>query len=108
MFARQTIVRNARLFSTQVRLQKSATETVKDAAAAVNRTVSDTVVKGIEKGGTYSIRLSYFLQIRPGATFAPQLPHPHHLLISRTHILIFTLSRTSCRNHQEQHQRQLR
>lgn len=50
---RQTIIRNARLFSTQARLQKSATETVKDAAKAVDRTVSDTVVKGIEKGGTF-------------------------------------------------------
>lgn len=49
---RSTIIRNARLFSTNARLQKTATETVKDAAKAVDRTIADAAVKGIEKGGT--------------------------------------------------------
>ena len=49
---RSTIIRNARLFSTNARLQKSATETIKDAAKTIDRTVSDAAVKGIEKGGT--------------------------------------------------------
>jgi len=39
-----------RLFSTAVVYQKSATETVKDGLKAVDRTVSDTVVAGIDKG----------------------------------------------------------
>merc|ERR1712227_702002 len=47
---RSTIIRNARLFSTNARFQKSAAETVKDAAQAVDRTISDAAVKGIEKG----------------------------------------------------------
>ena len=51
---RQTIIRNARLFSTNARLQKSATETVKDTLKAVDRTVSDAAVKGISKGGMLS------------------------------------------------------
>lgn len=48
---RSTIIRNARLFSTNARLQKSATETIKETAQAVDRTISDAAVKGIEKGG---------------------------------------------------------
>lgn len=54
----QPIIRQAaiarpspRLFSTAVVYQKSATETVKDGLKAVDRTVSDTVVAGIDKGG---------------------------------------------------------
>ncbi|KAK7540573.1 uncharacterized protein J3D65DRAFT_615732 [Phyllosticta citribraziliensis] len=47
---RATLTRNARLFSTSVRSQKSVTETVKDAAAKANRVVSDAALKGIEKG----------------------------------------------------------
>lgn len=49
---RTSFIRSARLFSTNARLQKSATETVKDAAKAVDRSVSNAAVKGIEKGGT--------------------------------------------------------
>jgi hypothetical protein len=48
---RSTIIRNARLFSTNARFQKSATETIKETAQAVDRTISDAAVKGIEKGG---------------------------------------------------------
>jgi hypothetical protein len=40
-----------RLFSTAVVYQKSATETVKDGLKAVDRTVSDAAVKGIDAGG---------------------------------------------------------
>lgn len=48
---RQTLVRNARLFSTSVRVgNKGPIEGAKDAAKTVDRTVSDQIVKGIEKG----------------------------------------------------------
>ncbi|CAD0090311.1 unnamed protein product [Aureobasidium vineae] len=57
---RSTIIRNARLFSTNARLQKSATETIKEAAQAVDRTISDAAVKGIETGGMSSIPLPIF------------------------------------------------
>jgi hypothetical protein len=49
---RTQIARQARLFSTSPIARKSPVETVKDAAKAVDRTVSDNLVKGIEKGGT--------------------------------------------------------
>lgn len=42
-----------RLFSTAVIYQKSATETVKDGLKAVDRTVSDAAVAGIDKGGEH-------------------------------------------------------
>ncbi|KAK5006751.1 hypothetical protein LTR28_006123 [Elasticomyces elasticus] len=48
---RTVVARNARLFSTSVRSQKSVTDSVKDAAKAVDRTIADAAVKGIEKGG---------------------------------------------------------
>ena len=54
---RQSIIRSlraqptARLFNTNARLQKSVTETVKDAAKAVDEKLSGAAVKGIEKGG---------------------------------------------------------
>ena len=41
-----------RLFSTAIVQQKSATDTVKDGLKAVDRTVSDAAVAGIDKGGT--------------------------------------------------------
>lgn len=47
---RQTLLRNARLFSTSVRMSKGPVEGAKDAAKTVDRTVSDQLVKGIEKG----------------------------------------------------------
>lgn len=50
---RQALVRQTRLFSTSVYLRKGPIEGVKDTAKTVDRTVSDTIVKGIEKGGTY-------------------------------------------------------
>lgn len=50
---RTQIARQVRLFSTSPIVRKSPVETVKDAAKTVDRTVSDQVVKGIEKGGTY-------------------------------------------------------
>jgi hypothetical protein len=49
---RSQIARQVRLFSTSPIVRKSPVETVKDAAKAVDRTVSDNIVKGIEKGGT--------------------------------------------------------
>jgi hypothetical protein len=59
---RQSIIRSlrattsgpsTRLFTSNARLQKSATEAVKDAAKKVDRTISDAAVTGIEKGGMY-------------------------------------------------------
>jgi hypothetical protein len=52
---RSSIIRNARLFSTNARFQKSAVDTIKEAAQAVDRTISDAAVKGIETGGTLLI-----------------------------------------------------
>ena len=49
---RQVAIRNARLFSTSVRLGKGPVETTKDAVKTVDKNVSQTIVKGIEKGGT--------------------------------------------------------
>ncbi|EKG10692.1 hypothetical protein MPH_12176 [Macrophomina phaseolina MS6] len=46
---RTAIARNARLFTTSARFQKSAVDSVKDTAKKVDRTVSDELVKGIEK-----------------------------------------------------------
>jgi hypothetical protein len=40
-----------RLFSTAVVYRKSATETVKDGLKAVDRTVADAAIKGIDAGG---------------------------------------------------------
>lgn len=50
---RQTFARNLRLFSTQTALRqnKGPIEGAKEAVKQVDRTVSDTIVKGIEKGG---------------------------------------------------------
>ena len=48
---RQVVARNVRLFSTSVTLRKGPVETAKDAVKNVDRTVSDTAVAGIEKGG---------------------------------------------------------
>ncbi|GME35057.1 Lea domain protein [Neofusicoccum parvum] len=47
---RATIARNARLFTTSTRVQKSTVDSVKDTAKKVDRTVADELVKGIEKG----------------------------------------------------------
>lgn len=52
---RTTIARNARLFTTSARFQKSVVDSAKDTAKKVDRTVSDEIVKGIETGGTSSI-----------------------------------------------------
>ena len=49
---RQTVARNVRLFSTSGLLRnKGPVEGAKDAVKQVDKTVSDTIVKGIEKGG---------------------------------------------------------
>ncbi|KAF2835904.1 hypothetical protein M501DRAFT_940815 [Patellaria atrata CBS 101060] len=53
---RTAIARQARLFTTSARVQKTATETVKDGLKAVDRTVSDVAVKGIEVGATQAIK----------------------------------------------------
>lgn len=55
---RTAIARQARLFSTSPIVRKSPVETVKDAAKAVDRKVSDAAVKGIETGGTQHQTLS--------------------------------------------------
>ncbi|KAI4711410.1 hypothetical protein J4E89_003975 [Alternaria sp. Ai002NY15] len=47
---RQQIARQARLFSTTPIARKSPVEAIKDAAKAVDRTISGAAVKGIEKG----------------------------------------------------------
>merc|ERR1711974_11368 len=47
---RHTLARNARLFSTSIRVQKGPVEAAQDGLKAVDRTVSETIVKGIEKG----------------------------------------------------------
>ncbi|KAF1956519.1 hypothetical protein CC80DRAFT_471995 [Byssothecium circinans] len=47
---RTQIARQARLFSTSPIARKSPVETVKNAAKKVDRTISNQVVKGIEKG----------------------------------------------------------
>lgn len=53
---RQALVRNVRLFSTSgVLRQKGPIEGAKDAVKTVDRTISDQLVKGIEKGGTFAI-----------------------------------------------------
>ncbi len=48
---RQAAIRNVRLFSTSPAFRKSPVETAADAVKSVDRAVSDTLVKGIEKGG---------------------------------------------------------
>ncbi len=51
---RQVFARNARLFSTRVALRQEAKgplEGAKDAVKTVDKNVSQTIVKGIEKGG---------------------------------------------------------
>jgi hypothetical protein len=52
---RQQFVRQVRLFSTTPVARKSPVEAVKDAAKAIDRTISGAAVKGIEKGGTYNL-----------------------------------------------------
>ncbi|KAH8644929.1 hypothetical protein IG631_02393 [Alternaria alternata] len=49
---RQQIARQARLFSTTPVARKSPVDAIKDAAKAVDRTISGAAVKGIEKGET--------------------------------------------------------
>jgi hypothetical protein len=70
---RQQFVRQVRLFSTTPIARKSPVETVKDAAKAIDRTISGAAVKGIEKGGTYTPPLSLCR---------------HHLMLLLRHISI--------------------
>jgi hypothetical protein len=58
---RQQIARQARLFSTTPIARKSPVETIKDAAKAVDRTISGAAVKGIEKGGMSSCPVPTFI-----------------------------------------------
>jgi hypothetical protein len=51
---RQQITRQVRLFSSSPIARKSPVEVIKDAAKAVDKTISGAAVKGIEKGGTYT------------------------------------------------------
>lgn len=48
---RQQLTRQVRLFSTTPTVRKSVVDSVKDAAKAVDQTISGAAVKGIEKGG---------------------------------------------------------
>lgn len=48
---RQQLARNVRLFSTSVRVQKGPVDAAKDTLKTVDKTVSQTIVAGIEKGG---------------------------------------------------------
>lgn len=48
---RQQLARQVRLFSTTPIARKSPVEAIKDAAKAVDRTISNAAVAGIEKGG---------------------------------------------------------
>jgi hypothetical protein len=57
---RSSIIRSARLFSTNARYQKSAIDTLKETAQAIDRTISDAAVKGIETSGM-SLNLPHFL-----------------------------------------------
>lgn len=61
---RQTITRNVRLFSTSVRVQKSAVDAAKDAAKTVDQTVSQTIVKGIEGAGMHAMTLTTALKLQ--------------------------------------------
>jgi hypothetical protein len=56
---RQQITRQVRLFSSSPIARKSPVEAIKDAAKAVDKTISGAAVKGIEKGGTYTSSNSY-------------------------------------------------
>ena len=49
---RQVAARNIRLFSTSLRAQKGPVESATDALKTADKNVSQTMVKGIEKGGT--------------------------------------------------------
>lgn len=48
---RQAIARNARLFSTSVRVQKTVLETAADAVKTADKTVAKGVVAGMEASG---------------------------------------------------------
>ena len=54
---RQTVARNVRLFSTSVRVRqnKGPIEGAKDAVKTVDKTISQQIVKGIEKGGKFTV-----------------------------------------------------
>jgi hypothetical protein len=54
---RQQFARNVRLFSSSVRVQKSTVDAAKDTLKTADRAVSDTLVKGIEKGGKLSLTI---------------------------------------------------
>ena len=52
---RQSLARSARLFgTTAARRNRGPVDGAKDAVKGVDRKVSDTIVKGIEKGGGWS------------------------------------------------------
>ena len=80
---RSTLARNARLFSTNARLQKSAIDSAKDGLKSIDRTVSDTLIKGIDSSGTLSDRsiiLSH--NTSPTAYVHVLTPHTYHSLFS--------------------------
>ena len=72
---RSSIIRNARLFSTNARFQKSAVDTLKEAAKTVDRTISDAAVKGIETGGMSFPSLPLF-QLSLTLSSQSKLLHP--------------------------------
>ena len=48
---RTSLLRSTRLFSTTPLVRKTATDTIKDAAKTVDRTISNAAVKGLDKAG---------------------------------------------------------
>lgn len=83
---RQQIARQARLFSTTPVARKSPVETIKDAAKAVDRTISGAAVKGIEKGGMSSSSFIHHL-ISQFPLYPIHILHEHHTSISYANLL---------------------
>lgn len=79
---RQQIVRQARLFSTTPVARKSPVDAIKDAAKTIDKTISGAAVKGIEKGGTFSLFPIFLPPLPlPLSTF-PLHPHLHSLTLA--------------------------
>jgi len=58
---RQLLARQSRLFTTSTRVRKSVLDTAKDALKDVDKTVSQTLVKGIDASGNASQALQAFV-----------------------------------------------
>lgn len=81
---RTAVTRQARLFATSPALQRGPVQAGKDALKTVDRAVADTLVKGIETGGTFS----FLLPVRFPLTLAPSsFPRPSNRMISLCRLL---------------------